>query len=330
MPEITLSLPIVLLLFVLFLAAGAGFTYLGLTATGQVTEPTPAASATVSPTPTLSPTPETPTPTFTPNPTGTPISYVVQAGDTCGSIAFAFNVSIQSIILQNSLSADCGLFPNTELKIPQPTATPTPLATATLSDPEATISACPTTLHVVQAGETLSQIAVAYGFSSVDAIMEWNGKTVDTAFLDERLVIPLCKVEFISGIGTVTPSPAPPYPAPELLLPRNGEAFSLSNDTVALQWSAVGELRSNEYYQVDVVDLTSGGNVTFSAVVQDTKINLPVSLRPTDNTPHVFEWRVTTVAQVGVAEDGSPIYAPGGGTSDGRTFTWSGGSSSPR
>lgn len=328
MPEITLSLPVVLLMFVLFLAAGAGFTYLGLSATGQVTEPTPVPTGTTTPTATLSPTPETPTATYTPNPTGTPISYVVQTGDTCGSIAFAFNVSIQSIILQNSLSADCGIFPNTELKIPQPTATPTPLATATLSDPEATIAACPTRLHIVQEGETLSQIAIAYGFSSVDAIMEWNGKTVDTAFLDERLVIPLCELEFVPGIGTVTPSPAPPYPAPELLLPRNGDAFSLSNETVALQWSAVGELRNNEYYQITITDLTSGNNVSLTAVVQDTKFNVPASLRPSESKPHIFEWFVTTVAQVGVAEDGSPVYASGGATSNTQTFSWSGGSSS--
>lgn len=329
MPEITISLPVVLILFALFLAAGAGLTYLGLSATDRVASPTEVPTQTVTPTITPSPTAEAPTATLTPEPTSTPLTYVVQANDTCGSIAFRFNVSIQSIILLNNLPASCNLQINQSLNIPHPTATPTPLATATLSAPEATIAACPTTLHVVQEGETLSQIAVSYGFDTVDAIMEWNGKTVDTAFLGERLVIPLCQRIFVLGVGTVTPSPAPPYPAPELLLPRNGDAYALSNDTVVLQWSAVGELRDNEFYQVVVVDITSGGNLTLTVEVRDTKFNVPASMRPSEGSPHIFEWYVMTVAQIGTNEDGSPIYSPGGAASSRRTFSWSGGATTP-
>lgn len=324
-PEITVSLPVVVLLFAVFLAAGAGLTYLGLSATDRVAVPTAVPTETITPTASPSATPDIPTATNTPEPTPTPLTYVVQANDTCGSIAFRFNISIQSIILTNNLSANCNLQINQSLSIPQPTPTVTPLASATLSGPEETIAACPTTLHVVQEGETLSQIAVSYGFESVDAIMEWNGKTVDTAFLGERLVIPLCQRIFVLGVGTVTPSPAPPYPAPELLLPRDGEAFNLNNDTIALQWSSVGELRANEYYQVVVIDITSGGNITLTAEVRDTKLNLPASLRPSEARPHVFEWYVTTVAQIGTNEDGSPQFSSGGGTSIRRTFTWSGG-----
>lgn len=328
-PEITISLPVVILLFAVFLLSGAGLTYLGLSAANRVAEPSAIPSETVTPTPSLTPTPETPTPTFTPQPTGTPLSYVVKANDTCGSIAFAFSVSVQSIILQNSLSADCALFINQELKIPQPTATPSPMASATLSDPEATIAACETTLHVVQEGETLSQIAVSYGFEGVDAIMEWNGKTVDTAFLGERLVIPLCQRQFVLGIGTVTPSPAPPYPAPELLLPRNGEAFAIQQDAISLQWSSVGELRTNEFYQVTVTDITSGGNISLTVEVKDTRFNLPLSLRPSESRPHIFEWQVVVVAQIGVKEDGSPIFVSGGSASEKKVFSWSGGTGTP-
>jgi LysM repeat protein len=327
MPEMTLSIPIILGLFLFFLLVGAGLTYLGLRATGGVVEATPAATATQTLEPSLTPTPETPTATHTPQPTSTPFSYIVKEGDTCGLIAATFNVSVQSLIQSNPtvLDANCTLFLNVELQIPAPTATPTPLATSTLTDFEATRSACETETYLVVEGDTLSSIAFFYGFDDTTAIMEWNGKTVDTAFVGERLEIPKCQITFVFGAGTVTPSPAPPYPAPEPLLPPDGDAFSLSNDTVTIQWSSVGELRTNEFYQVTVIDITSGGNVQLTDEVRDTKFVIPTSMRPNETRPHVFRWSVVPVAQIGVDEAGNPVFSTGGLPSDWRVFTWSGG-----
>lgn len=327
MPMVTLSVPIILVLFIIFLGVGGGLTYAALNLTGSVVEPTEGPTATLTPVPTFTTTPEPPTATNPPPPTPTPSSYEVREGDVCGSIASAFKVSITSIILENGLSANCNIYVGMVLKIPAPTPTVTPIATNTPSSRQATIEACEKEYHVVQEGESLSLIAVSYGVP-MEQIMEWSGKTVETAFVGETLIIPMCMREFVGG-STVTPSPAPPYPAPELLLPRNGEAFSLENDTVTLQWASVGTLRENEYYSVTVVDVTAGQNFELTEVVKDTKFIVPISFRPVDNQPHIYMWSVVPVAQVGVDEDGNPQYLDGGARSESNYFSWIGGPAEP-
>jgi LysM repeat protein len=324
---VTLSVPIVMVLFIIFLGVGGGLTYAALNLTGSVVEPTEGPTATFTSAPTFTTTPEPPTATNPPPPTPTPSSYEVRSGDNCSAIAFAFDVSITSIILENGLSADCALSVGMVLKIPAPTPTVTPIATNTPSSHQATIDACPKEYHLVQEGESLSLIAASYGVP-MEHIMEWSGKTVETAFVGETLIIPLCMREFV-GLSTVTPSPAPPYPAPELLLPHNGEAFSLENDTVTLQWASVGTLRENEYYVVTVVDITAGQNVELTEVVKDTKFIVPISLRPTDTQPHIYMWSVIPVAQIGVDEDGNPQYRDGGARSESNFFSWIGGPAQP-
>ncbi len=208
------------------------------------------------------------------------------------------------------------------LLIPHPTPTPTPVETNTPSSIQATRDACELLYHVVQEGESLSIIAISYKVE-MEHIMEWSGKTVETAFLGETLTIPMCMQYSVAG-ATVTPSPAPPYPAPELLLPRNGEAFTLENDTVTLQWASVGTLRDNESYLVTVIDVTAGQNEKLIEVMKDTKFIVPSSFRPTDNQPHIFMWYVITVAQISVDENGNPQYRDGGPRSEANYFSWTG------
>jgi LysM repeat protein len=322
MPTFTMSVPIIVILLILFVGIGGGLTYTALNLTGGISQPTEEPTPTNTLIPTGTTTPELPTPTSTAPPSPTPFSYVVQANDVCSGIAFTFNVSVTSIIVENALSANCDLSVGMELRIPHPTPTPTPLATNTPSSQQATIEACEKAYHTVQENETLSLIAVSYEVP-IEYIMEWSGKSVDIAYYGETLTIPLCLRSSVAG-ATVTPSPAPDYPAPELLRPRNGEAFTLENDTVSLQWAAVGELRENEFYLVTVVDVTSGQNSPVTVAVQDTKFLLPATLRPADDVPHIFSWNVVPVVQVGVDEDGNPRYREGGLPSQPSYFTWIG------
>ena len=321
-PELRLSIPIAVGLLALFLIVGGALTYAALAGTGRVAQPTPLPSASVSPTATLSPTPETPTPTSTMQPTYTPLAYSVQSGDDCGRIAAIFDIQAQDIILANSLNANCDIFQNQILVIPQPTFTPTPIATATLGEAEATIAACETENYVVQEGDTLSLIAVSRGVP-IEAILEWNQKTTDSVFVGEHVIIPFCLQTFV-GAATVTPTLAPPYPAAELLLPADGEPFDSSSDTISLQWASVGSLRNNEYYQVTVVDITGGQNRHIIDEVKDTSFIVPTSLRPSDGRPHVYRWSVVTVAQIGVDAEGLPVYVTGGPASETRVFIWTG------
>ncbi|TLN03120.1 LysM peptidoglycan-binding domain-containing protein, partial [bacterium] len=166
LPELTITLPIALVLILLFVAIGAGAVYGILQGTGKVVEPT------VTPTPSLTPTvtlTATITPTNTLMPTMTPlpdVEYVVKEGDSCLSIAWAFNVSTNSIILKNNLGVECILSIGSTILIPQPTPTPAPLPTETLQPDRATESACQTMDYVVTSTDTLGSIAANYNVSA--------------------------------------------------------------------------------------------------------------------------------------------------------------------
>lgn len=326
MPMLTVSAPVMVILLLLLVGVGGGFTYLALNLTGNIAQPVETETPTITLPPTTTPTLTAPTATASPLPSPTPFTYIVQERDTCLAIAFTFKTSVQSIVVENGLAADCtNLSVGQELRIPQPTPTATPLATNTPSSQQATVEACNKIYHIVQQNETLSSIAVFYEVP-IESIMEWSGKSVDTAFYGETLTIPLCLRRSVAG-STVTPSPAPEYPAPELLRPRNGEAFTLQNDTITLQWAAVSELRENESYLVSIIDITSGQNIELTVSVRDTKLLVPESLRPTDDIPHIFKWSVVPVAQIGVDEGGIPRYRESGPTSQPSYFSWLGSAS---
>ncbi len=323
LPEITLSLPAALGILALFLilAAAAIFFILRETPPAEGAEITPiAGSATPSPTITITPTvtsTATQAPTWTPLP---PIEYTVKSLDSCAGIAASFGVSVQSIILENNLSANCDIFEGQALSIPQPTPTASPQPTATLSDAEKTEIACETINYEVEANDTLSSIADTYDVSMA-TIREYNGMVNDTVYEGQPLVIPLCLREPTPG-PTPTPTQLPPYPGPNLLLPADGASFTSSADTITLQWAAVGELEGNEAYAVTIIDLTSDDDQTIVEYVTDTSFIVPDSLMPTDGKPHIFRWSVYIVRQVGTDDEDENNWETAGNKSDERVFSW--------
>ena len=323
LPQITFSLPTILGLFLLFLAIGGGLVYFATQRTETAeAPPTPSPTVTFTPTITVTPTPTIPAPTETPLPTPTPISYQVASGDSCSTIAFRFGVSIQSIVLLNDLPAACDtLFIGQELKIPQPTPTATALPTATLSEADATRAACGEVEYTVQDNDTLSSISLNYAVS-ISVLKEYNGLVNDTVRSGQVINIPLCQRLATPG-PSPTPTLPPPYAAPNLLLPADGTAFSLPGDeTVTLQWAAVGTLRETEAYAVNVLDVTKGTNEKVVEYVTDTKYILPDSIRPADNTPHIIRWWIVPVRQAGTNKEGNPIWEPAGESSVWRDFVW--------
>lgn len=326
LPELTLSLPAVIALLLLFLGIGAAGVYFALqrmSAPQLAAGETPTATITETPTITITPMPETPTATFTPAPTSTPIVYRVAEGDTCLSIAISFGVAVNAIVLENSLPASCDtIFPGQELRIPPPTPTPTQPPTATLSPAEATNAACQKLDYTVQNNDTLSSIAANYQIP-IAVLKEYNGRVNDVVRAGETIQIPLCE----RGTSLITPTPTvpPPYPPPNLLLPADGAVFLQPGETITLQWAAVATLRENEAYAVTLMDVTSGTEEKIVDYVTDTKFIVPESLRPADNQPHVFRWWVIVVRQVDTNDDGSPVWEPAGELSSPRDFIWSGG-----
>ncbi|MEW6180132.1 MAG: LysM peptidoglycan-binding domain-containing protein [Chloroflexota bacterium] len=330
MPQLTLSLPAAIGLILLLLGIGAGtvFAVFQASAPAATENLTPSPTASQTPTITLTPTATltpTPQPTFTPLP---PQEYRIQPNDTCLTIAFNFGVSVNSIIQLNKLSPACdNLVPGNILLIPQPTPTPSPQPTNTLSPAEATEEACQMFPYKVQSGDTLSGIARNYNVSA-EAIRSYNGLPSEVVYEGMTLNIPLCERLPTPG-PTPTPTNPPPYPAPNLLLPADGAVFTAANDSVTLQWAAVGTLRQNEAYAISIEDITEGKGRRLTEYVTDTKFIVPASFRPTDNTPHVLRWFVVPVRQIGTSADGKPIYEPAGSASISRTFVWWSEGSSP-
>ncbi len=328
MPEVTLTLPAAIGFLALFLAIGAGLVYIAMQQSGIVAEPTLTPTLTTTPTATFTVTPLTPTATNTPEPSPTPLSYRVAANDTCSSIAFAFGVSIQSIVLLNNLPATCDtLYIGQTLLIPHPTPTPTPFPTATLSPAEATEAACTKIEYIVQDNDTLSTISANYNIP-IAVLKSYNGLVNDIVRSGQPLIIPLCERRGTPG-PTPTNTPPPPYPPPNLLLPQDGAPFTLADQTITLQWASVGVLRENEAYQVNIIDITDGGERKIVDYVIDTKYIIPPSFRPSDSKPHVIRWWVTTVRQIGTDENGDPIWQSAGANSEQRVFTWSGVAGTP-
>jgi LysM repeat protein len=231
-----------------------------------------------------------------------------------------FGVSVQSIILENSLSANCDLFEDMTLMIPQPTPTASPQPTATLSDIEKTDIACETINYQVVEGDTLSSIADTYNVSMA-TIREYNSLLNDTVYESQNLRIPLCQREPTPG-PTPTPTPLPPYAAPNLLLPADGASFTSSSDTVTLQWAAVGELQPDEAYAVTITDLTSDNDETLTEYVTTTSFIVPSSFLPADDVPHVFRWSIYIVRQVAAEEEDVDNWEVAGYISANRVFSW--------
>jgi LysM repeat protein len=325
MPEITLSLPIAILLLTLFLAIGGVLVFFALRQQPEiVVQPTITSTLTPSPTSTVTPTEPPPTSTSTPEPSPTPFTHQVTQNETCIGIALFYGVSVQSIVTLNNLPTTCdNLYVGQPLLIPQPTATPTSLPSATLSAPEQTEQACEKVDYVVKESDTLSIIASTYNVP-MEVVREYNGLPNNTVFLGQNLVIPLC-MRFATPGPTPTATPPPPYQAPALLLPADGASFNSTVDSVALQWASVGTLRENETYVVLIEDVTAGGDNKLVDYVTDTKYIVPGSLRPKDGTPHIFRWRVSVVRQNGSDTNGNPIYESSGETSQPRVFAWSSG-----
>jgi LysM repeat protein len=325
MPEVRLSLPaaigvlaiiIVIVAVTSFFVARAGAPE-GTFETVDTPTPTETPTATIPPTNTLPPT-DIPTATLQP-----PFEYTVSVNDgSCSQIAFAFNISVQSIIITNNLPSSCPISVGQRLLIPYPTPTIPPPPTNTPLADIATKQACETVPITVQENDTLSSISLNYAVPMA-AIKEFNGLTTDNVFLGQSLLVPLCMRAATPG-PTPTATLPPPYPAPNLLLPADGAAFTLANDVVTLQWASVGALRDVEAYQVIVEDVTASQTRRITDYVTDTKYIVPTSFRPRDNVAHVMRWWVIPVRQTGVDEQGQPIWVASGAASDRRVFTWVG------
>lgn len=152
-------------------------------------------------------------PAPTPGPSTT---YTVQDGDSISSIAGSFGVDVRSIIDANGLTEPYVLQPGQQLTIPGATQqVAQPAAPAPTPVP-------PHTTYTVHVGDTLSNIASAFGVN-LDSIIGANG-IADPAALQpgQQIVIPGTARSVVQAAAVVrapAPAPAPkpvsvPKPAP--------------------------------------------------------------------------------------------------------------------
>ncbi len=194
---------------------------------GATPSETPTAAPTLTPTPTHSP-----SPTSTPTPTATPITYQIQPGDTLVDIAALYDTTVDLLVETNNIDNRHQIDVGQVLLIPTaipPTPTATPIPTATLAPtdepPEEDDSSEPTTgtsytIYVVQAGDTLDEIARDHN-TTVNAIVQLNGIT-NPSRIDpgQELKIPSAGgtsngQQGGESVPTATSTPAPtPTPLP--------------------------------------------------------------------------------------------------------------------
>lgn len=284
--------------------------------------PDSSATATPSETPTVTP---TPFPTDTPQP---PRFHTVQSGETIISIALLYGITVDSIIEAN------GVNPTTiqggqDLQIPWPTATP-PLQPLAVEVGEEVIvvdpSVCPP-FYEIKEGDNIFGIA-AQNRVPFDAMLSLNRLTIDSVVRPGDVICIPAVIE--NGVLPPTPGPSPtpsntPAPAgPQLLYPAPGSVVANPDGVVALQWLAVKDLTAEEYYMIEVTDLTDPTAHPRRGFTRSNSFQLPSSWRAPVNEVHEFRWRVSIVHVTDFRADGSPIYTYGGRTSEDATFFWLG------
>ncbi|WP_372592857.1 LysM peptidoglycan-binding domain-containing protein [Actinotalea sp.] len=119
--------------------------------------------------------------------------YQVRQGDTVSHIALRTSSSVAQIVQANNLGSSAFIRAGQTLTIPRETAS------ATTAAPAAQASPAPSG-HLVQAGDTVSHLAVRYG-TSVAAIVSANG-------LDSRAMIRIGQTLTIPGTSTSTSTAA--------------------------------------------------------------------------------------------------------------------------
>jgi len=306
---------IVVGLALLILAAGAYAFHRLMSAEPTETTPTVTPSRTPTAVPTATPTP-TPPPTHTPT-SVPPRVHQVQPDETLSEIAEYYDVPVSDIL---SLNPD--LDPEL-IQVGQVLLIPPDLSQ--LLSSELTPTPGDFVVHVVAAGETLSEIAEKYGVS-VELIRLANDlpEGDETIQINQSLAIP-AGTPVPSPTPTVdvnaTPTPMPLYAAPPLLSPRDGVELSTADTPVVLEWVSVSILGSREWYEVRLFQ-PAGGVISQTVHTRATSWRLPVDLLlQAEDEQNEFLWQVQIVREQR-ASAGESAYIEAGKPSQTRSFIW--------
>lgn len=284
------------------------------------------------PTETLPPS-ETPGPTETPAPTSTPRdprSHTVTAGETLFGLSLLYRISAESIAQSNGFDINTPIQSGQALVIPWPTATP-PLESVLLEINGEQVLADATNCEIItiQSGDS------AYGLSALkgvplEAIITVNRQTQESIQLiqpGDTLCIPkLLYGDTIPPTAGPSPTPSltPPPQGPALLYPTDGTVVDDVAASVTLQWAAVKDLGSNEWYMVEMRDAGDRDSLPRRGFTRDQSFRVPQDWRPAVDERRQMEWTVSIIQATGRRSDGGLIYTFGGQSSRPSYFFWQG------
>lgn len=294
---------------------------------------------TITSTPTWTPLPsetlppsETPGPTDTPAPTSTPRDpryHSVAAGETLFGLSLLYRVSAESIAQSNGFDLNSPIQSGQSLLIPWPTATP-PLESVLIEINGEQVMADATNCEiiVIQSGDS------AYGLSALkgvplEAIIAVNRQTQESIQLlqpGDTLCIPkLLYGDTIPPTAGPSPTPSltPPPRGPALLSPVEGTVIE-PDAQILLQWTAVKDLGSEEWYMIEMRDADDRDGLPRRGFTRDPSFRVPASWRPTVDQQRQMEWEVSIVQVTGRRSDGGFIYTFGGESSVPAYFLWQG------
>ena len=187
------------------------------------------------------------------------------------------------------------------------------------------------TTYVVQAGDSLSEIARRFGVS-LEAIMEANDITdPDSIREGQELVVPggasSTETPGIGGPPTPTVSSQFVYRAPILLGPPDGWEFREEDAElpILLNWLSVGLLGEDEWYSVAVryVATEEGEAHEIVELTKATSFRVPLVLRPPlDAEVHLFEWDVGVTRLIETEDEDTPDAVRIGRDSESHSFYW--------
>ena len=295
----------------------------------ETTQPT-AELATATPPPVvLTATPTLPAPTDTPEPTSTPTliptptleppyEHSIQTGEALFNLALRYNVSLESILANNPGLVPESIIAGQTILVPRPTATP-PLVPVEIEANDLTLLADPTdcVMHEIAEADTYIKIAQQYDVP-LDALLTMNRLSADNILQPgDQVCIPTISYTVPAGgegaadgatFGVFNPA-ARPY----LLYPPNfADVLELP---VTLQWLSERDLAPDEYYMVEVTNLSDPLARPQRIFTRQNGVRLADAI--TDEADgDTFRWRVSYV-RAEQEQSGAFAYGYGGPSSEG-------------